>query len=537
MTTPNLDASGGPDPAPAESQAEPLPLRVLRPFVDWVARREASVHVKLLAGFMLIAVLLLALGMFSIAVLGRVDRQVETLTALHDQTELAQDMIYAVTAQSHFRVMSLITQLDSWDAKIYKAKDGFDENLATVRAMSVPAQPIFFDAMEVSNRRFESESMAVSELVYADEIDRALNLHIQVEHETSHELEDQLNGLIAESDQLAAIEELNFESDRDLLTLAVAGFSIVSLGMALFLGAVLSWSLIRPVREVDEALRLIAGGDFDQRVVVHNRDEFGSLTANLNKTTEQLGGLYSDLETLNTDLQETVEKKVDELQRADRLRRYVSPTLADSILAGDTEVALGSSRKYLSIFMSDIRGFTAMTELLEPEHLVAELNEYLEAMTNIVFKHGGTVDKYIGDAILVFFGDPVPQDDHEQRVLRMALEMQDHVDMLDIGWTAKYGASFRVGIGITTGWVTVGNIGSSARSDYTVLGNEVNLASRLADRAEPGEILVSERTMIKSPEGITGEEIDEVTLKGVSRPIKIYKLNRPENGSQESADG
>ena len=119
----------------------------------------------------------------------------------------------------------------------------------------------------------------------------------------------------------------------------------------------------------------------------------------------------------------------------------------------------------------------------------------------------------------------------------MSLEMQTHVETLAVQWAAKYGASFSIGIGMTTGWVTVGNIGSSARSDYTVLGNEVNLASRLADRAEPGEILVSERTMIKAPEGITGEEIDEVTLKGVSRPIKIYKLNRPDNGSQESADG
>jgi adenylate cyclase len=187
--------------------------------------------------------------------------------------------------------------------------------------------------------------------------------------------------------------------------------------------------------------------------------------------------------------------------------------------------------------MSDIRGFTSMTEQMEPEHLVQELNEYLEEMTNIVFRHGGTVDKYIGDAILVFFGDPVPQEDHAERALNMALEMQDHVDDLDDRWTAKYGASFSIGIGITTGWVTVGNIGSTARSDYTVLGNEVNLASRLADRAKAGEILVSERTMIKAPEGVAGEVIDEVTLKGVSRPIKIYALARPDRPIQTGADG
>jgi class 3 adenylate cyclase len=205
-------------------------------------------------------------------------------------------------------------------------------------------------------------------------------------------------------------------------------------------------------------------------------------------------------------------------------------------LAGDTEVALGSSRKYLTIFMSDIRGFTAMTEQMEPEHLVQELNEYLEEMTNIVFRHGGTVDKYIGDAILVFFGDPIPQDDHAERALAMAIEMQDHVERLDDRWKAKYGASFSIGIGIATGWVTVGNIGSSARSDYTVLGNEVNLASRLADRAVAGEILVSERTMIKAPAGITGDVVDEITLKGVSRPTKIYSLSRPERSPQDDID-
>lgn len=166
-----------------------------------------------------------------------------------------------------------------------------------------------------------------------------------------------------------------------------------------------------------------------------NRDEFGSLTTNLNKTSAQLGALYTDLKTLNTGLQETVERKVQELGRADSLRRYVSPQLAESILAGDTEVVLGSSRKLLTVFLSDIRGFTEMTERMEPEHLVNELNEYLTEMTEIVFRHGGTLDKYIGDAILVFFGDPVPQDDHAQRALKMALEMQDRVEELADHWT------------------------------------------------------------------------------------------------------
>ena len=508
----------------------PLP-GFLKPVVDWVARLEATVHIKLLVGFLLIALLLLALGVFSIAVLNRVDRQVDTLTALHSESDRAREMIYKVTAQSHFRAMALLTGTDTWDDKIYTAKEGFVAGLAAARAMEVSPRAEF-DEIEAVNNRFEAESRTVSDLYYAEDLERAQRLHLELEHETSHELENQLNDLIADSDRQAIDEVQKFDENRRQLTFAVAAFSITSLGFALLLGAVLSWSLIRPVRRVDRALELIADGDFEQRVEVPNRDEFGSLTTNLNKTTAQLGALYTDLETLNADLQETVKRKVLELNRAARLRRYVSPQLAESILAGDTEVVLGSSRKYLTVFQSDIRGFTEMAERMEPEHLVDELNDYLSEMTDIVFRHGGTLDKYIGDAILVFFGDPVPQEDQAERAVKMALEMQDRVEELAGHWTETYGESFRIGIGITTGWVNVGNIGSSARSDYTVLGNEVNLAARLSDRAEPGEILVSDRTMMKAQEVASGEVVDEVTLKGVARPIKIYSLTRPEKSLQ-----
>jgi class 3 adenylate cyclase len=499
----------------------------LNPVVDWVARRDVTVHAKLLTGFLIIALLLVGLGLFSIVVLNRVDRQVGTLTALHTQSDTAREMIYAVTAQSHFRAMALITEIDAWDDKIYVAKDGFTDDLAVMRAINVAPRDSVFDEIESANARFDAESRTVSDFYYDGALARALDLHIQVEHETSHELEDQLSELIADADELALAEAQNFEDDRRLLVFAVAGVSAASLGVALLLGAILSWSLIRPVRRVDDALRQIADGDFDQRVDVPNRDEFGSMTTNLNKTTAQLGTLYTDLEVLNAGLQETVDRKVEELSRASRLRRYVSPQLAESIMAGDIEVALSSSRKHLTIFFSDIRGFTEMTERMEPEHLVNELNEYLSEMTEIVFRHGGTLDKYEGDGILVFFGDPIPQEDMEQRAVKMALEMQNRVEELAEHWSTSYGESFQVGMGITSGWVTVGNIGSAARTDYTVLGNEVNLASRLADRAAAGEILVSDHTMTKVQAVVSGEEVDEVTLKGVSRPIKIYSLTRP----------
>ncbi|TMK89695.1 MAG: adenylate/guanylate cyclase domain-containing protein [Actinobacteria bacterium] len=255
-----------------------------------------------------------------------------------------------------------------------------------------------------------------------------------------------------------------------------------------------------------------------------NRDEFGNLTSNLNRTAEQLATLYTELETLNTGLQTTVDTKVAELERASRLKRYLSPQLAESILSGERDVSLTTSRKLLTIFFSDVRGFTAAAERMEPEQLVDELNDYLTEMTEIVFKHGGTLDKYVGDAVMVFFGDPLPQEDHPRRAVLMGFEMQERMAELQQRWMGRYQHSFEIGIGIATGWVTVGDIGSPARSDYTVLGNEVNLAARLADRAASGQILATERTLADVADVAVGHPIDEILLKGISRPIKIFEL-------------
>jgi class 3 adenylate cyclase/CHASE3 domain sensor protein len=490
------------NPERGSGELGPLPS-FLRPLVDWVAGVNATVHTKLLAGFLGIVLLLLAMGVLSVVVLSRVNHQVDTLTALNEQTDLAREMIYKVTAQMHYRAMALVTQDESWNEKISLAKDDFGESV---------------------NALFAASSARVTNLFNAGRLDDALAIHLSQEHPISHRLEDALNLLIADSEHRVVVETAAFKSDRRFLLFAVATFSGVTLLVALLLGAILSWALIRPVRKVDQALALIAGGDFETRVEVPNRDEFGRLTKNLNRTTEHLATLYTDLESLNAHLQETVDGKVAELERASRLKRYLSPGLAESILSGERDIQLGSSRKFLTIFFSDVRGFTAAAEGMEPEELVDKLNDYLSEMTDIVFKHGGTLDKYIGDSLMVFFGDPVSQVDHAERAVKMAFEMRDRITELEERWLRKYHEVFKIGIGIATGWVTVGDIGSAARSDYTVLGNEVNLASRLADRAEGGQILVTERTMMVVDDFVDGAIIDEISLKGINRPIRIYEL-------------
>ena len=210
-----------------------------------------------------------------------------------------------------------------------------------IRSYSVPARNEFFDGITAVDARFDQSSQDVTDLYNQGDLEAALRLHIDEEHDVSHELEDSLNELIAESAEAVVDETASFQSDRRFLTFAVAIFSGVTLFAALLLGGVLSWSLIRPVKRVDRALALIANGDFEQRVEVPNRDEFGNLTSNLNRTTERLANLYQDLEALNEGLHETVERKVEELSRASVLQRYVSPQLAESILSGETWLRSG----------------------------------------------------------------------------------------------------------------------------------------------------------------------------------------------------
>jgi len=524
-----MSADVGSNERGRSSQGDVAPLPgFLRPFVDAVARVKATVHTKLLAGFLVIALLLLTMGVACIVVLERIDEQVVRLTALSNQVNQAQEMIYEVTAQSHYRAMALLSNeadRQLYTDKIYGAKDSFDANLAQIRTYATPPSPLFFTELDTANEVYRASSDDVTQLDAAGRDKAALRMHIDLEHPQSHVLEDQLNALIAESRSLFAAETESFAHNRRLLTGVVAGLSGLSLLAALALGGILSLSLIRPVRRVDDALARIAGGDFDARVHVPNRDEFGNLAANVNVTAERLSGAYRQLRDLNDNLQETVDAKVSELERMSRLKRYLSPKLAESIIEHVGDLDLGSRRKYLTTFFSDVRGFTEASERMEPDELIAQVNDYLSEMTDIVFRHEGTLDKYVGDALMVFFGDPIWQDDHAARAVTMAFEMREHMLEMREEWTRRYRESFQIGIGIATGWVTVGDIGSSARSDYTVLGNDVNLASRLSDHATAGQILVNEATLEAVGDLVQAAPVDRVELKGVSREVRVYEVN------------
>jgi len=210
-----------------------------------------------------------------------------------------------------------------------------------------------------------------------------------------------------------------------------------------------------------------------------------------------------------------------------KISRYLAPQIYKSIFSGERDVTIHTERKKLTIFFSDIKDFTATTERLQPEEITSLLNEYFTEMSAIALKHGGTVDKFIGDAILIFFGDPETKGPSEdaKACLRMAVDMQRRLSELNAKWRAAgIEQPFRVRMGINTGFCNVGNFGSTDRMDYTIIGAEANLAARLQSIAEPGHIVVSYETYALVREMVAARTLPPISMKGISREIVPYAI-------------
>jgi adenylate cyclase len=228
-------------------------------------------------------------------------------------------------------------------------------------------------------------------------------------------------------------------------------------------------------------------------------------------------GMNAELETAN-DFLASLSMKIS---------RYLSPQIYESIFSGQKDVTIHTERKKLTIFFSDIKDFTATTERLQPEQITELLNEYFTEMSKIALVHGGTIDKFIGDAMLIFFGDPKTRGDAEdaKACLRMAIDMQDRIAGLNSKWrNAGIEHPFRVRMGINTGYCNVGNFGSADRMDYTIIGAEANLAARLQSIAEPGHIVISYETYALVRGIVVARELQPITMKGISREVVPFAV-------------
>jgi adenylate cyclase len=210
-----------------------------------------------------------------------------------------------------------------------------------------------------------------------------------------------------------------------------------------------------------------------------------------------------------------------------KISRYLSPQVYKSIFSGQKDVTIHTERKRLTIFFSDIADFTATSERLQPELITRLLNEYLTAMSEIAEAHGGTIDKFIGDAILIFFGDPETKGETEdaRACLRMAFEMQRRLAELNTKW--RYDGienPFRVRMGVNTGFCNVGNFGSADRMHYTIIGAEANLAARLQAIAEPGQIVMSYETYSAVRDTLVAHALAPIRMKGINREVTPYAL-------------
>jgi class 3 adenylate cyclase len=257
-----------------------------------------------------------------------------------------------------------------------------------------------------------------------------------------------------------------------------------------------------------------------------------------------LGREISERKKAQSELAETLDSLDGKNQMLEglssKLSKYLSPQVYDSIFMGDRDVALSTERKKLTVFFSDIKDFTQTTDDMQPEDLTALLNHYFTEMSAIALEYGATIDKFIGDAMLMFFGDPESKGVKKDAILcvRMAFAMQKRMESLEKEWHRMgYDKPFKMRVGINTGYCNVGNFGSETRMDYTIIGGEVNLAARLEGQADPGGVLISSETYSLVQGIVNAEERDAISVKGIRRAIQPYAIMSLRNGEGAEKGG
>jgi adenylate cyclase len=261
----------------------------------------------------------------------------------------------------------------------------------------------------------------------------------------------------------------------------------------------------RPLAALAAAVRRVGRGDLDVRVPALGEDEIGEVALAVN---EMVAGLKEGLFVKNT------------------FKRYLSASVVEQIIKDPSALKLGGEERELTVFFSDMSGFTSMSERMEPQKLVGFINEYLSAMTDSIFLQEGTLDKYEGDAVMAFWGAPIAQDDHARRACWAALDNRSRLKELCKSWAERGLPNFDIRVGVNTGRMIVGNMGSAARMDYTVIGDAVNTGSRLeqANKVYGTHILVSEATRLAAGGAVETREIDLLELRGKKKAVRAFEL-------------
>jgi len=237
----------------------------------------------------------------------------------------------------------------------------------------------------------------------------------------------------------------------------------------------------------------------------------------------ELASQAAELATWNKTLEQRVADQLGEIERMGKLRRFLSPQVADLIVASGMEKQLQSHRREITALFCDLRGFTSFSETSDPEDVMMLLRDYHAAIGQIIIKYGATLEHFAGDGVMLIFNDPLPIDKPELQAVRMALEMRDAIGTLTEKWR-RLGYDIGFGIGISDGFATLGTIGFEGRFDYAAVGTVSNIASRLCDEAKPGQILISPGVLMAVEDTMKVEPVGELTLKGIRRPMTAYNV-------------
>jgi len=237
-------------------------------------------------------------------------------------------------------------------------------------------------------------------------------------------------------------------------------------------------------------------------------------------TVERQAG---ELAAWNRELEHRVDEQITELERMGRLRRFLAPQVAELVRSGD-ESALRSHRREIVVLFCDLCGFTSFAESSEPEEVMGVLGEYHEALGELIHRYEGTLERFTGDGLMVFFNDPLPCDEPALRAVRMALDMRQRVRKLETGWS-KDGHDLGFSIGLAQGYATLGRVGYAGRFDYAAIGTVTNLAARLCGEAGPWQVLTHERVVAALGTTIDAGLVDTLALKGLNRPVRAFEIN------------
>lgn len=482
----------------------------MRPLPRLVAHVPAGIQVKLVAAFLVIVGLLIAVGTVGLQVLRANNRRASEVMELQQKIAAYQQLrldgalqlnhvMSALRSPNTATMDAAIRRLDQFGYdfdRLQFLSEGDVERLERVRESRAEFARLVNEAVELIRAGRLDESRELQEGALVRAVDR---------------LERNMLALVnaAEAD-MVEYDAANSEAYAASQVTVVA-FSVGAMALALVLGYALSGSLIGPVRVMAERMRGIASGDFSKHVELPNRDELGEFSSDLNRMNDDLARLHRDRERHIEFLRQT-------------FGRYLSDDVAARLLDSPEGLAIGGEKRKVTLLMSDLRGFTSLSERLPPEQVVSLLNRYLSAMADIILHHQGTINEFIGDAIFVIFGAPEQRDDDAQRAVSCAVAMQ--LAMADINADNRREGlpEVEMGIGIHTGEVVVGNIGSDKRAKYGVVGRHVNITSRIESFTVGGQILISAAVHDEVGDVVVVGDHAEIMAKGIEEPLVLHDL-------------